>query len=243
MAHPYHEHMDHKKQKSRVSHIAHHYAHGGAVHGDEKEDKALIRKEVKSSALKHEHKTHKADGGAVAPRQDKVARRARGGKVGHKGKGHTSVNVIVAPQQGAGGGGMVPHPAMAGPAPAPAGPPPGAVPPGGGMPPGAMAGRPPMPPGGGMPPPGMMPPRAHGGRTYARGGAIKSGPAWHEGVRNGTQPMNLPNKGDRKDMGRGRVITYKKGGRIGDGPHFDGGAGGGRARLEKPEKYRKANRR
>jgi hypothetical protein len=101
MAHPYHEHMDHKKQKSRVSHIAHHYAHGGAVHGDEKEDKALIRKEVKSSALKHEHKTHKADGGAVAPRQDKVARRARGGKVGHKGKGHTSVNVIVAPQQGA----------------------------------------------------------------------------------------------------------------------------------------------
>ncbi len=38
MAHPFHEHKDHKVQKSRVSHIAHGYAHGGGVHRHDAED-------------------------------------------------------------------------------------------------------------------------------------------------------------------------------------------------------------
>ena len=45
MAHPHNEHRAHKVEKERVHHIAghhaspKHYAKGGAVHGDEAEDK------------------------------------------------------------------------------------------------------------------------------------------------------------------------------------------------------------
>ena len=234
--HPFHEHMDHKKQKSRVGHIAHGYASGGAVHhhSDAKEDEALIRKEVKPSALKHHHgKPHKAAGGAVAPRQDKV-QRARGGRTKHK--GHTSVNVIVAPQ---GGHPNAPMPMpSAGPAPAPA---PAPMMPRPGVPTAAGAGAP-MP--GGMPSPGLGPRRDGGRATYARGGGVKSGPAWEEGRKAGTQVQhNDSGKNDQKNVGRGRVVTFRTGGAVEapkhHGPKFKGGAGGGAARVEKG---RRANR-
>ena len=81
------------------------------------------------------------------------------------------------------------------------------------------------------------------------GGAVKSGPAWEGGRKEGTQVTHSPGKGDLKDMNRGRVITYKTGGRVGSengpmGPKFDGGAGGGTARLQKESraerKYKRA---
>lgn len=160
MAHPFNEHRSHHHQRDRVSHIAGiheehrmHRARGGHVmHDDEAEDRALIKKEVKGSALKH-------DGAKAKHRADKAPRRARGGHVkakGHKGS-KTNVNVIVAPGGGKGPmGGMMPPPAppaVAGPPPMPPKPPMGAMPPGG-----APAG----------PPPGMgggMPIRRRGGRV------------------------------------------------------------------------------
>ena len=111
-------------------------AKGGKVHPDEAEDKKLISKMIKSDDKRHE--------------------RADGGRVG-KGKGKTTVNVIVSPQ----GGGQQPPQRVPVPVPVPQGPPPGAgAPPPGGMPPG---GPPPMG-GGAMPPPGMMGRKA-GGRV------------------------------------------------------------------------------
>lgn len=74
LSHPHNEHRDHKVQKSRVAHITRGYASGGAVnieHEDEKEDKALIKKTVKKTALR-------MTGGKVTARLD---RRARGGKI------------------------------------------------------------------------------------------------------------------------------------------------------------------
>ena len=130
---------------------------GGAVHTDEKQDRALI----KSMLAKEEKKEKRADGGAVQGR-------ARGGRADrpHKGAGKTTVNIVMPPAGGSGAMAMPPRPMM----------PPGAaaMPPGAGMPP-----RPPMaPPQGGMapmppgaPPPGMMPPRARGGRMTAGAGS------------------------------------------------------------------------
>ncbi len=74
MAHPFHEHKDHKVQKKRVHHIAKGYASGGAVHDDEKADAALIKRTVKKSAMK-------MDGGRVKQRADRKPRRASGGPV------------------------------------------------------------------------------------------------------------------------------------------------------------------
>jgi hypothetical protein len=193
MSHPHHEHRAHHVEKRRVHHITKGYAFGGGVHhSDEAEDTALIRKEVKSSALKHHH----ADGHKSHHRADRP-HRAKGGRV--KGKGATTVNINVAPQSG-----QAPHP-MPVPVPASGGPPPGGPP---GVPPGAGAPppmRPPMPPPGAGGPP--MPMRARGGR-------IKSGPAWHEGLRNGTQVQHTGNKGDGENIGRGKPVTYAKGGGI-----------------------------
>lgn len=124
-----------------------------------------------------------ADASAAKPRGDRPARRtmaanplatykdggavqgrAMGGRMKHGKKGHTNVNVIVAPQGGAGGAPAVPPPVLpaGGPPPMPMPPPPRPpmAPPGGPMAgAGPMA---PMPPG--LPPPGLMPPRASGGR-------------------------------------------------------------------------------
>lgn len=168
---------------------------------------------------------------ASAARASKYARGDRSPK------SKTNVNVIVAPsgQHGMQAPSGVPAPA---PAPAPMARPPMAMAPG--APPGLPAGGPP-----GMPPMGApgMTPRQAGGRAYAKGGGVKSGPAWEEGVRNGTQPQNNPSgKNDQRDINRPRPITYKTGGRIyspekgGMGPKFDGGAGGGTARLEKEKR-------
>ena len=230
MSHPHNEHRDHKVQERRVGHITgghgsggRCYATGGAVHGDEAADKALVKHMVKSSSLK-------ADGHKGKHRQDRPGR-AKGGRV-HKGKGHTSVNVIVAPQGGHAGLGPMPG---------------AAVPPS--VPPRALA--PPMPPPGGAPggPPGMPPPMPHhsGGAAYASGGAVKSGPTWKEGLRNGTQVQHRDGKDDGKDIGRGKVITYKTGGAVFSNgkpgaqmaPHLPAGSGGGEARLFKERRAAK----
>jgi hypothetical protein len=126
----------------------------------------IARRPMKSNPPKHR------DGGSVLAR-------AKGGRAG-KGKGHTHVNVIVAPQAGGGGGGPPPMPPAGGPpmppprppmgAGAPPGMPPG-MPPPGAMPPAMPPGMPPpgLPPGA-MPPPGGMPPglpvRKRGGRVH-----------------------------------------------------------------------------
>jgi hypothetical protein len=50
----------------------------------------------------------------------------------------------------------------------------------------------------------------------ARGGGVKHGPAFDEGLRAGTQVQHAPGKMDGKDIDRGPVITRKFGGSIKD---------------------------
>ncbi len=165
MAHPMNEHRAHHHEKERVNHIAGKsaggakcYARGGKVHEDEAEDRQLIKKEVKGSALKHEGKKPKM-------RADKAMRRAKGGKVHGKGHSKTNVNVIVAP-----GGNKPPMAGLGGGMPPQMASPP--MPP---KPPMAAPSQPPAPaPAMGAPNPlGGMPPRRTGGRAYKRGGKIK----------------------------------------------------------------------
>lgn len=204
--------------KSRVGHITKGYALGGAVQSVESPvDRKSGGRTGKSLMLKME-------GGVAKARADRPGR-AHGGRA-PKAKGN-NVNVIIAPQ-----GGAPNSPA----APGVGGPIPGGLP--------AMA-KPPMPPplagppgmGGGMAPPGM--PHANGGRAYAKGGAVKTGPAFAEGKKEGTKVQPLPEKNDIKDIGRKKPITFKTGGPVfaqstgQHGPKFDGGGGGGTARLEK----------
>lgn len=230
--HPHHEHRAHKVEHRRVGHITRGYASGGAVHrhDDAAEDKKLIKKVLK------ERDAQAVSGRPAKERADRP-HRAKGGRVGkHKG---TNVNVIVA---GGAHPGMAPPPAMAAGAPASMPPPrppmPPMAPPPGGPP---MAGP-------GMPPPGM-PPRHAGGRTYARGGGIKSGPTWEEGKKNGTPVQHTNNKGDGKNIGRGRVVTFRTGGAVegprtgGMGPKLPGGAGGGEARLAKEKRAERSYKR
>lgn len=193
MSHPFANLRQSKVERSRATDMTKDcYAGGGAV--SRTAAKSVAKSTAKSKAMK-------IDGKHAAPRLDKFA---RGGKV--KGKGATNVNVIIAPQGGGAGAGagaaMMPKPPLpAMPPPPMAGPP--------GMPPGAGAGGPPMPP-------GMMP-HARGGRAnYAKGGKVKSGngPAWAEGIRNGTQVQHTDGKDDRSGLGRGKPVTYAKGGGI-----------------------------
>jgi len=218
--HPYREHRGHKVEKHRVSHIAgihggepKHYARGGSVHDDEAEDRALIRKEVKSEALK-------SDGHKGKHRSDKAVRRAKGGHVhkgGHK-SGKTNVNVIVAP----GGGGAKPPMPMPGAMPPP---PAGAAPPM--MPPKPPMAPPPPGPMGSPPSPGLggMPPRSHGGRAYKKGGAVSSSEKGEgkrsaadikgkTGIGERTPIQHSGNKSDTQNIGRGKPITYATGGAI-----------------------------
>lgn len=226
MSHPFSEHRQSKVEHSRVAHIAKGYASGGAVHEDAAEDAAMIKRTVKKSALK-------VDGHGVKERSDRQ-HRARGGRTKAK-HAKTNVNVIVAPQGGqhppmmppAGGPGPMPPPAM--PPRPPMAPPPG---------PGGMPGAPPM---GGAPMPGM-PPRRTGGRAYASGGRVADGPAYKEGIKNGTQVQHTDGKGDGKDIGRGRVVTFWAGGKV-ESPKgvakatkLPGGSGGGEARLVKEKR-------
>ena len=217
MAHPMNEHRGHKVERERVSHIAgkhaapKHYARGGSVHEDEAEDKALIHKEVKGEALKHEGK-------GARHRGDKAVRRAKGGHVKHHGKGggKTSVNVIVAPS-----GGKPPMPMPTG-GPAMGPPPMGAAPP-------PMPPKPPMvPPPGAPPMAGLggppMPPHARGGRAYKKGGAVSNEKGVGKksladkkgvtGIGERTPIQHSGNKSDTQNIGRGKPVTYAKGGSV-----------------------------
>lgn len=147
----------------------------------------MIKRMVKPDALR-------VDGAKPKARQDKP-QRAKGGRVGK-----TTVNVIVAGKDKMPG---VPDAPMMPPMPAPATAPP--LPP---MPPPM-----PMPRGGPPPIPGLGP-RASGGRAYAKGGAVKPGPAWVEGLKEGTKVSHAPGKNDLKDIGRGKPITYASGGKV-----------------------------
>jgi len=81
------------------------YAHGGHVeHDDEKEDKALIKKEVKSECLKHRDMGGPISGGPGP----KLGRGRKGGK----GKG-TNVNIAIGKPGGdAAGAPPIPPPAL-----------------------------------------------------------------------------------------------------------------------------------
>ena len=127
---------------------------------------------------------NRAYGGWVSGGQTKRLDRARGGRTVSKGKGKTTVNVIVShPPGGPSGGGPPPILPPGGPPPGlpPGGPPPGAGPRPGmppmmpGMMPGmGMAGPagPPGPTGPPGPPPGM---RARGGKVYTAGAGTGPG--------------------------------------------------------------------
>jgi hypothetical protein len=167
--------MKELREQSRTAAAVKLRAMGGSVkHSDVKEDKALIRAEVKPEALKRAF-GGAADGPSMGgvpskPHLGKPSRRSAKGGKGHKG---TNVNVIVSP------------PAGAGPAPAPL---PVPLPPAGNapiipprpMPPvspglGAGPGAPiPMPP---RPIPGSGGPLACGGEVKRRaaGGKVKVG--------------------------------------------------------------------
>lgn len=211
--HPYKAHRADKVEKSRVSHIAghKHRASGGrATHKDEKQDRKLIGEMI------HEH----AEGKKAKHRRDKPMR-AHGGKVKGKKSSNVTVNVNAAPHPSP----MPPPPMMVPPPPmAPPGPPPGA---------GLGAPAPGGPP---MPPPGM-PPRKSGGRLTsdghtakpmrAKGGGVKSGPAWEEGKRLGTKVSHVPAKEpDIENMNRKRVVTFACGGEV---KSFTARARGGKA--------------
>jgi hypothetical protein len=129
-----------------------HVKKGGKVeHSDVKEDKKLIKGEVKGGCLKRkEGGTAKCEGGMAKPR-------AHGGRAG---KGKMNVNIIIGTPHGGDQQPPAPPMPMRPPPPPPAPPPPG-MPPMGGAPPMGGGAPPPMP----MPPPGGMP-RATGGRAY-----------------------------------------------------------------------------
>lgn len=226
MAHPHNEHRAHRVEKSRVAHITKGYATGGAVAASGIRPKA---RRANGGSVKTAGLTMAGEG--TKHRADK---RARGGKI--KGKKGTTINIINTPGHALSGAPPV----------APALPP---------RPPAApMAGGAPAPGGAMAPPPGAppMPIRRRGGVARASGGSVKSGPAWEEGVRNGTPPKNSPGKNDGKNIGRGRVVTFKAGGRIvafraGGGKvespegiakatRLPGGSGGARARLAKEKR-------
>lgn len=152
--------------------------------------------EPKNPMLKHGEAA--MPGAKTKIRGDKFA---RGGKV----KGKTNININIAPPADAGA--AMPNPAVA-----PAAPPMAAMAP----PPMAPAGPPP----GAMPPPGMHPPGANRGGRFARGGKVKDGSAFKEGIKNGTK-VSHSKQGDgvtqkKGDMHRPPVITKKEGGRIKD---------------------------
>lgn len=211
--HPFNDKRAHKVQKDRVGKMTAGYAKGGMAHSDAAQDKAMIKKMVKGTALR-------ADGGAVRPRADRPAR-AKGGRV----KG-TNINIIVAPKSGdapaMAAPPMPPKPPMAPPAP----PVPAMGPQAG------LGGMPPMPPG---------PPRSEGGRAYKKGGAVTIAkgytPVQHSGNKSDAQnigrgPAITKATGGAiyADGRKGKQMAWLKG----------VGAGGGKGRLKKAHHRNKA---
>ena len=138
-------------------------AHGGKVkHSDEREDEALLHRDLKPSAFKH----HRANGGPIAGRLGgpKLGR-------GRKGSKGTNVNIAVGRPGGDGAPVGLPPALGAGPAPTPMPPRP--------MPPIAAGPRP-------MPPPGGAPagPMKHGGKIHhEKHGHLKHKHHGHSGHR------------------------------------------------------------
>lgn len=207
---------------------AHRRARGGKVRKHDGGPLGSVAARKHGGHVKHRDFGGDVDTIAEANRDQAQAtsNRAHGGRTGKKGKGggHTHVNVIVAPQGGAGAppGAMAGGPPMMPPHPAMAGPPPGMPPGAPGMPPGApppgMPPRPMMPPGGAMPPPGAMPMRKHGGGVH----------------KDATQDKALIHKVLKSEGLERKETERAAGGRLKPGHENEhAGAGSGAGRLEK----------
>lgn len=223
MAHPYQAHRQTKVEHDRVGEITKGYATGGATNHQSattRHDSPRLAKGNPFNKLGSMKRSNDDDGDTTSRQRPDRSGRARGGRAPKK--SGTTVNVIVAPKgDDAGVPPMAPGAVGSPLPPAPPRPPIVAPPPmgGPGLPPGPMgAGPPGAPPG--------LPIRAHGGRTYAKGGAVKPGPAYEEGRRLGTQVSHSPGKGDLGDMNRPKPITYAKGGGVGR-KRAEGGSVGG----------------
>lgn len=234
MAHPFESVRQSKVEHSRVGKMTSGYAKGGAVHGDEAQDRKLIKKMLAT------HEVGEVEGPASKNRQDRPGR-ARGGRTPKPKSKGVNVNVIVAPQSSADKEPALPPPGLAAGVPPPMPmPKPPMMPPPGGPPPGLgpMAGGPPLPP-----PGAGLPIRSVGGRAYAKGGRV--GDAFAEGKRLGTKVQSSAGKNDLDQLNRGKPMTYKTGGPInvpakgGMGPKLSGGSRSGEARLEKAERAKK----
>lgn len=213
------EHRAHKVEKERVKHLCHGgYASGGRVDVGEKQYKRSLGEDAAPVA----------ELGKPPKRRSDRPMRAKGGRVkGGKGKGHTNVNVIVAPSGGPQAG-LGPKPIM---------PPPGLAPPPPMPPP--MAAKPPMPmPPPGAAPPGMPPMRAKGGRVphdvkepprkVAKVGKIESAKHKSEGtdtLAGPTTDQALTKRMAAKNAIRGG--QYAKGGKVNAGANETGKTGVG----------------
>lgn len=232
MAHPYAEHRQDKVEKSRAASMTKGYASGGAVKGsaqvppDQQTDDQKKALNDAMNSMGQKKAGGRVHGGKSKSRLDRP-HRAKGGRT----NGKTNVNIIIAGKGDDKQAVPVPVPAPAAAAPVP--------------PP-----RPPMMPPGGPPmPPGAMPPGMHasGGRVKrASGGAVKSGPTWDEGRRNGTQVTHSDGKNDTALIDHSRAkLTRQKGGRVemgsGMGPKMHAGDNG-TGRLEKAAMQKRSGR-
>jgi hypothetical protein len=204
MAHPYSQHKEVHAGKKRAHEMSKSYKRGGSVKANDHDadDKPHAKHKAEGGEIK-------AEGKASGGRLDKFA---RGGAAKKHGKGHTHINIVVAPK---GGDGPAPPPGLGA-----GGPPMGGAPP---MPPKPPMGPPPGgpmgagPPGGPMPPPGMKPP-----------GMMKDGGKVYSGI---SSKKNIEHWAGRATSN----TKYNTGGAIAplNPPHLKGGAGGAAGRLSK----------